>query len=49
MSIAQSVAVSMAVKNGYGGHLTTLSDSNVDSIMKVCLECTGLQVYVSNS
>ncbi|GFF34733.1 hypothetical protein IFM61606_04725 [Aspergillus udagawae] len=34
MSIAQSVAVSMAVKNGYGGHLTTLSNSNVDSIMK---------------
>lgn len=34
MSIAQSVAIAMAVKNGYGSHLTSLDDSRVDSIMK---------------
>ncbi|RHZ61795.1 uncharacterized protein CDV56_104138 [Aspergillus thermomutatus] len=34
MSIAQSVAVSIAVQNGYGDHLTKLGDTKVESIMK---------------
>jgi PhoPQ-activated pathogenicity-related protein len=40
------VAVSMAVKDGYGGHLTSLDDSKVDSIMKVCLSVLDQAVLV---
>ncbi|EDP50916.1 hypothetical protein AFUB_049170 [Aspergillus fumigatus A1163] len=45
MSIAQSVAIAMAVKNGYGSHLTSLDDSRVDSIMK---EAFFIYLGVSN-
>ena len=46
MSIAQSVAVSMAVKNGYGDHLISLDDVKVARIMKVRLSVLDQAVLV---
>lgn len=39
LSIGQSAAVFIAVDNGYGEYMATLSDAQVHAIMVVCIPC----------